>query len=117
MPTVHDDGGEQLNGKGVGIISVGSLVDPDGNRITLDEHVYLPFKNFDIIINDTHVPKLEIGQRVEIDICEADVEELGGKIRYAKITRLSDLELDDEKTARMRQYRLLVDHKIGQSNC
>ncbi len=73
--TVHDDGGDQLHGKGVGIVKVDSLDDDYVPEIEW----YLPFANPS---EGATARKYKIGQTIDFEIRSAALRGVG-QIRYA----------------------------------
>ncbi|MDH3247208.1 MAG: hypothetical protein OEM26_21475 [Saprospiraceae bacterium] len=86
--TVHDDGGDQLHGRGVGTICVTDLENGGGNPPSHD--IYIPFLNSN--------PRVQIGQTVEFSIRVRQFRALGGKVRYA--VNLTDVQGTEDGSAR-----------------
>ncbi len=86
--TVHDDGGDQLHGRGIGTICVTHYSDDETDLVPAEFAVFLPFRNQN--------PRVEINDIVTFKVRTARCKPLGGEIRVAfNINRETDKDPAD----------------------
>ncbi len=98
--TVHDDGGDQLHGRGIGTIYV-THYDKGGTQ-PVDYDIYLPFRNQN--------PRVEIEDVVAFDVKTVRCKQLGGNIRIAFNIDSDRVKPEADKTHPSRAARTALEN-------